>query len=98
MDTLTEPDTNFGKEIFVELKSISYAKQYALNIFDQDGSQPSHFSTVTTATRINVTMVNNSNNYCDTNNYMRTHQNRGNSPNGRCGTNAGDGRDIMHLM
>ena len=93
MDTLTEPDTNFGKEIFVELKSISYAKQYALNIFDQDGSQPSHFSTVTTATRINVTMVNNSNNYCDTNNYMRTHQNRGNSPNGRCGTNAGDGRD-----
>ena len=93
MDTLTEPDTNFGKEIFVELKSISYAKQYSLNIFDQDGSQSSHFSTVTTATRINVTMVNNSNNYCDTNNYMRTHQNRGNTPNGRCGTNAGDGRD-----
>ena len=93
MDTLTEPDTNFGKEIFVELKSISYAKQYSLNIFDQDGSQPSHFSTVTTATRINVTMVNNSNNYCDTNNYMRTHITRGNTPNGRCGENAGDGRD-----
>ena len=90
MDTLTEPDTNFGKEIFVELKSISYAKQYALNIFDN-----TNISTVTTATRINVTMVNNSNNYCDTNNYMRTHADRGNSPNGRCGTNAGDGRDAF---
>ena len=88
MDTLTEPDTNFGKEIFVELKSISYAKQYSLNIFDNTNT-----STVTTATRINVTMVNNSNNYCDTNNFMRTHADRGNSPNGRCGDNAGDGRD-----
>jgi hypothetical protein len=88
MDSLKEPDTNFGKEIFIELKSISYAKQYSVNIFDN-----TNISTVTTATRINVTMVNNSNNYCDTNNYMRTHQNRGNSPNGRCGTNAGDGRD-----
>ena len=35
MDTTTEPDTNFKKEIFVELKKISYAKQYSLNIFDQ---------------------------------------------------------------
>ena len=33
MDTLIEPLEDFGKEIFVELKSISYAKQYALNIF-----------------------------------------------------------------
>lgn len=88
MDSLKEPDTNFGKEIFIELKSISYAKQYSVNIFDN-----TNISTVTTATRINVTMVNNSNNYCDTNNYMRTHATRGNSPNGRCGTNAGDGRD-----
>ena len=90
MDTLTEPDTNFGKEIFVELKSISYAKQYALNIFDNTNT-----STVTTATRINVEMVNSSNNYCDTGYYMRSHADRGNTPNARCGTQAGDGRDAF---
>ena len=88
MDTLTEPNQNFGKEIFVELKSISYAKQYSLNVFDN-----TNISTVTTATRINVELVNSSNNYCDTSFYMRTHANRGNSPNYRCGTEAGDGRD-----
>ena len=88
MDSLTEPDVNFGKEIFVELKSISYAKQYALNVFDNTFT-----STVTTATRINVELVNSSNNYCDSNFYMRTHANRGNSNNYRCGTQAGDGRD-----
>jgi len=91
MDTVTEPDTNFGKEIFVELKSISYAKQYALNIFNS--SNPADLKTVTTATRINVTMVNSSNNYCDSAFYMRTHANRGNASNYRCGTQAGDGRD-----
>ena len=91
MDTLTEPSTNFGKEIFVELKSISYAKQYALNIFNS--SDPADLKTVTTATRINVTMVNSSNNYCDSAFYMRTHANRGNASNYRCGTQAGDGRD-----
>ncbi|MBA87573.1 MAG: hypothetical protein CMB29_05890 [Euryarchaeota archaeon] len=88
MDTLTEPDTNFGKEIFIELKSLSYAKQYAVNIFNNTNT-----STVTTATRITVTMVNSSNNYCDSSFYMRTHANRGNASNYRCGTQAGDGRD-----
>jgi len=93
MDDTTEPLGNFGKEIFVELKKISYAKQYSLNIFDQDGSQPSHFTTVTTATRINVTLVNSSNNYCSANGTMRTHANRGNTNNARCDEDAGDGRD-----
>ena len=88
MDTLTEPDTNFGKEIFIELKSISYAKQYALNIFDNTNT-----STVTTATRINVELVNSSNNYCDSGYRMRTHATRGDGNNARCGTQAGDGRD-----
>jgi len=88
MDSTTEPDVNFGKEIFVELKSISYAKQYALNVFDNTNT-----STVTTATRINVELVNSSNNYCDSSYYMRTHANRGNANNYRCGTQAGDGRD-----
>ena len=49
MDTTTEPDTNFKKEMYVELKSISYAKQYALNLFSDTTS-----TAVTTATRIKV--------------------------------------------
>jgi len=90
MDTTTEPDTNFKKEVFIELKTISYAKQYALNVFDNTNT-----STVTTATRINVTLVNSSNNYCDSAFKMRTHATRGNSNNARCGTQAGDGRDAF---
>ena len=88
MDSTVEPLGNFQKEIFVELKSISYAKQYALNVFDNTNT-----STVTTATRINVTLINSSNNYCDSNYYMRTHATRGDSGNARCGSQAGDGRD-----
>ena len=88
MDTTTEPLGNFGKEIFVELKKISYAKQYALNVFDNTNT-----STVTTATRIKVTLVNSSNNYCDSSNRMRTHATRGDANNARCGSPAGDGRD-----
>jgi len=90
MDTTVEPVGNFQKEIFVELKSISYAKQYALNVFDNTNT-----STVTTATRINVTLVNSSNNYCDSGFRMRTHATRGNASNARCGTQAGDGRDAF---
>ena len=92
MDTTTEPLGNFGKEIFVELKKISYSKQYSLNIFDQDGTQSSHFTTVTTATRINVSQVSSSNSYCDSNNKMQAHADRGANQN-RCGESAGDGRD-----
>ena len=90
MDTTVEPLGDFGKEIFVELKSISYAKQYALNVFDNTTT-----TTVTTATRISVALVNSSNNYCDTGFHMRTHADRGNTPNARCGTQAGDGRDAF---
>ena len=90
MDTTTEPLGDFGKEIFVELKKISYSKQYSLNVFDNTTT-----STVTTATRINVTLVNSSNNYCDSNGFMRTHATRGNSGNARCDNSAGDGRDAF---
>ena len=90
MDTTVEPLGDFQKEIFVELKSISYAKQYALNVFDNTTT-----TTVTTATRINVTLVNSSNNYCDSGFRMRTHADRGNTNNARCGTQAGDGRDAF---
>jgi hypothetical protein len=85
-----EPVGDYLKEIFIELKSLSYAKQYAVNIFDTTTTQSVH-----TATRINVTMVNSSNNYCDTGFHMRSHADRGNTPNARCGTQAGDGRDAF---
>ena len=86
-----EPVNDYLKEIFIELKTLSYAKQYAVNIFDS--TDPADNRSVHTATRIKVTMVNSSNNYCDSNHYMRDHQTRGNSGNARCGTEAGDGRD-----
>ena len=85
-----EPEGDYLKEIFIELKSLSYAKQYAVNVFDSTNTQSVH-----TATRIKVTMVNSSNNYCDSNFYMRPHSTRGNSSNARCGTQAGDGRDAF---
>ena len=90
MDTTTEPVGDYQKEIFVELTKISYSKQYALNVFDSTNT-----STVTTATRIKVTLVNSSNNYCDSNGFMRTHATRGDSNNARCDTSAGDGRDAF---
>ena len=90
MDTTTEPLGNFTKEIFVELKKISYSKQYSLNVFDNTNT-----TTVTTATRITVSLVNSSNNYCDSSNRMRTHATRGDGNNARCGTAAGDGRDAF---
>ena len=85
-----EPVGDYLKEIFIELKSLSYAKQYAVNIFDNTTPQSVH-----TATRINVTLVNSSNNYCDSTFHMRDHANRGDSNNARCGTEAGDGRDAF---
>ncbi len=90
MDTLTEPLGDFQKEVFIELKSISYAKQYALNVFDN-----TTITNVTTATRIDVELVRSSNNYCDTNGFMRTHADRGSNPYGRCDDSAGDGRDAF---
>ena len=85
-----EPTGDYLKEIFIELKSLSYAKQYAVNIFDTTTTQSVH-----TATRIKVTLVNSSNNYCDSNGFMRPHSTRGNGGNARCDTDAGDGRDAF---
>ena len=111
MDTTTEPLGNFGKEIFVELKSISYAKQYALNLFSNTTTTP-----ITTATRLNVDLVKSSNNYCTGGGYMVHHTPNysynitnpaaGTGPHGdnnigrinstvRCGEVAGDGRDAF---
>ncbi len=106
MDSTTEPLGNFGKEIFVELKSISYAKQYALNLFQSTNTTP-----ISTVTRIKVDLMKSSNNYCQTTNlntggvlmngYMVRHTTGGDygggrSNNlGRCTANAGDGRDAF---
>ena len=88
-----EPVGDYLKEIFIELKSLSYAKQYSVNIFDS--TDPADNSEVHTATRINVALVNSSNNYCDSNGFMRDHANRGNSGNARCDKDAGEGRDAF---
>ena len=98
MDSTIEPLANFGKEVFIELKKIAYAKQYSLNVFDDTSTQ-----TTTTATRIRVDIVRSSNNYCsvsgDSNGFMLAHADRGaavgTGGNTRCGSNAGDGRDAF---
>ena len=66
-------------EVYFELDQIKYASQYSLNIFDQDGSQSSHYTEVKTATRISVELVRSSNNYCDTNGLMESHTARVNN-------------------
>ena len=87
MDSLTEPEGDFTKEIFVELKSIAYAKQYALNIFDNET-----LSTVKTATRIKVDLIKSSNNYCNNSGGMSGKNTRITNTN-RCDESAGDSRD-----
>ena len=76
MDTTEEPVGDFGKEVFVELKTIAYAKQYSLNLFNQDGSSSSHFTTESTATRIRIDLIGSSNNYGTTGGFLRTHSTR----------------------
>ena len=89
MDTTVEPLENFGKEIFVELKKISYSKQYALNVFDNTTT-----TSVSTATRINVELIKSSNNYCNSSGSMVSRNSRiSNST--RCDDSAGDGRDAF---
>ena len=89
MDTTIEPIGDFQKEIFVELKSISYAKQYALNVFDNTNT-----STVNTVTRISVDLQKSSNNYCASNGTMVARNSRAGQST-RCSSAAGDSRDAF---
>ena len=89
MDTTTEPLGNFQKEIFVELKTLSYAKQYSLNVFDDTST-----STVSTVTRISVDLQKSSNNYCDGSGAMVARNSRAGQST-RCSSAAGDGRDAF---
>ena len=74
-------------EVFIDLRATAYARQYAVNLYDNTTTQ-----TETTATRISVDLVKSSNNYCDTNGAMVGHASRP-SQSTRCDESAGDGRD-----
>tara|TARA_B100000965_G_scaffold314728_1_gene274828 strand:+ start:1910 stop:4825 length:2916 start_codon:yes stop_codon:yes gene_type:complete len=79
-------------EVYLELDQIKYASQYSLNLFDQDGSQNSHYTEVSTATRLSVELVRSSNNYCDGSGNMSSHTARVNNTN-RCSVNDANGDD-----
>ena len=51
-------------EAFIELKKVAYARQYAVNLYDEDGNNTSHYDTVETVTRISVDRVKDSGNSC----------------------------------
>ncbi len=74
-------------EVFIELDVIKYASQYNLNLFDTTAT-----TSISTATRIKVDLVNSSNNYCDTNGRMVDHTSRPNQTT-RCTNSAGNGDD-----
>ena len=76
-------------EVFIELKTVKYAAQYSLNLFDSTATQ-----SVSTATRISVDMVRSSNNYCTSDGHMDTHVNRVNITT-RCDDDAGSGSDDL---
>ena len=79
-------------EVYIELDVIKYASQYNLNLFDTTAT-----TSISTATRIKVDLVNSSNNYCDTNGRMVDHTSRPNQ-NTRCDNDAGDGDDEQAQM
>ena len=81
MSTATEPLR--PPEVFIELKTLKYAAQYAVNLFSNTVPQ-----TVSTATRISVEMVRSSNNYCDSNGNMQNHVQRVSNTT-RCSTGTG---------
>ena len=74
-------------EVFIELKTIKYASQYSLNLFDNTTT-----TSISTATRISVEQIKSSNNYCNSSGTMETHPNRI-SESTRCNNNAGTGDD-----
>ena len=60
----SDVETNRPPEAFIDLKQIKYASQYGINLYDQDGSQTSHYTSVRTATRIHVNRIVDSSNSC----------------------------------
>ena len=76
-------------EVFIELKTLKYAAQYAVNLFSNTTTQ-----TVSTATRISVEMVRSSNNYCTSTGGMQNHLTRVTNTT-RCNDTAGSGSDDL---
>ena len=76
-------------EVFIDLRSTAYARQYAVNLYDNTTT-----TAVSTVTRINVELIKSSNNYCDSNGAMVARASR-NSNSTRCDDSAGDGRDAF---
>ena len=87
MSTTVEPVR--PPEVFIDLKATAYARQYAVNLFDNTTT-----TAVSTVTRINVELVKSSNNYCDSNGAMVARTSRP-SNSTRCDDSAGDGRDAF---
>ena len=87
MSSATEPLR--PPEVFIELKTLKYAAQYAVNLFSNTSTQ-----TVSTATRISVEMVRSSNNYCTSSGGMQTHVQRVSNTT-RCNDTAGSGSDDL---
>ena len=76
-------------EVFIDLRSTAYARQYAVNLYDNTTT-----TAVSTVTRINVELIKSSNNYCDSNGAMVARSSRA-SNSTRCDDSAGDGRDAF---
>tara|TARA_R100001463_G_scaffold48425_1_gene97501 strand:+ start:834 stop:3764 length:2931 start_codon:yes stop_codon:yes gene_type:complete len=85
MSTTVEPVR--PPEVFIDLRATAYARQYAVNLFDNTNT-----TAVSTATRISVDLVKSSNNYCHTDGSLRNRSQR-TTDNTRCDDSAGDGRD-----
>ena len=76
-------------EAYISLQKVSYASQYAVNIFNDTST-----TTVTTATRVSIILDKSSNNYCDSSGNMVARASRGTGGNDhRCDGDAGDGQD-----
>ena len=76
-------------EAFIQLKKVAYASQYAVNLFDDPNT-----STVNTATRLDIELLQSSNNYCDSNGAMVSRGSRSEQST-RCDDSAGDSRDAF---
>ena len=74
-------------EVFIDLRATAYARQYAVNLYDDLTT-----TEVRTATRISVDLVKSSNNYCNGQGAMVSRSARTTEAT-RCDDSAGDGRD-----
>tara|TARA_R100001530_G_scaffold47808_2_gene35942 strand:+ start:3613 stop:6840 length:3228 start_codon:yes stop_codon:yes gene_type:complete len=75
-------------EAFIELKKVSYASQYALNLFNDNTNTSSKI-----ATRINIVLEKDSSNSCDSAGAMVATRDDRLSESTRCDNSAGESRD-----